>query len=437
MKPAKLPDNELLRLAALEDYRILDTDPEQAFDDLTELAAYICDVPIALVSLIDAERQWFKSRVGLDAQQTPRDLAFCTHAILGRDLFVVNDALRDDRFADNPLVTGDPAIRFYAGSPLVEPGGQAMGTLCVIDRQPRQLTPEQESALHALARQTVSQMELRKKLLEQQSLNEQLRAAEAQAVRANRTKSRFLAHMSHEFRTPLNAIIGFSKVLRKTLVRSEDPTPLTYLQRVTANGLHLLELVNNLLDISRIEANQLDVRCEPFNLDALIEETASQVEPLVLQQGNTLEVHGIGATVTMTSDRTRIRQCLLNLLSNACKFTEKGVITLSAETETRDDTPWVRFTVRDTGCGMSPDQLARAFNEFYRAPEGGAAEGTGLGLAITHKFCDLLGGTVTARSEPGVGSSFVIDLPLAGPTLAASPETGSAESASQTAVTAG
>ena len=421
MKSAPLPDDELLRLAALEHYRILDTAPEQVFDDLTELAAHICEVPIALVSLIDTERQWFKSRVGLEARETPRDIAFCAHAILGRDLFVVNDTLQDDRFADNPLVTGDPAIRFYAGSPLFEPGGQAMGTLCVIDREPRRLTPEQEKALHALARQAVSQMELRKKLLEQQALNDQLRAAEAQAVRANRTKSRFLAHMSHEFRTPLNAIIGFSKVLRKTLGSSADQTPLTYLQRITTNGLHLLELVNNLLDLSRIEANQLDVRCEPFNLDALIEETAAQVEPLVMQQGNTLEVHGAGATVTMTSDRTRIRQCLLNLLSNACKFTESGSISLSAGVETRAGAPWVRLTVEDTGCGMSSGELARVFNEFYRAdhPDGGQSEGTGLGLAITQKFCELLGGTVSARSEPGVGSTFVIGLPLTGPVSAA------------------
>ncbi|MDB5294088.1 MAG: multi-sensor hybrid histidine kinase, partial [Phycisphaerales bacterium] len=156
------PADEAARLAALRAYDILDTPDEAAFDDLTRLAARICGTPISLVSLVDADRQWFKSRVGLDVAETPRDLAFCGHAILGQDLFVVPDAARDDRFADNPLVAGDPHVRFYAGAPLVGEGGQALGTLCVIDRVPRELTPDQADALRALARQAMSQIRLRR-----------------------------------------------------------------------------------------------------------------------------------------------------------------------------------------------------------------------------------------------------------------------------------
>ena len=163
MPAAQQPDNEAKRLNALNEYKILGTKPEQSYDDITKIASSVCSTPIALLSLIDADRQWFKSKVGVDIKETPRDWSFCAHAIHSSDPLIVPDALMDDRFRDNPLVCGDPKIRLYAGFPLENSEALRMGTLCVIDRVPRQLNDKECGVMKALARQVVSFLELRKK----------------------------------------------------------------------------------------------------------------------------------------------------------------------------------------------------------------------------------------------------------------------------------
>jgi GAF domain-containing protein len=203
---APAPKDEKKRLNVLWQYEVLDTVPEEVFDDLTELAARICEAPIALITLVDKSRQWFKSKVGISLTETSRDISFCAHAIMQNDLFIVPDASKDERFANNSLVTTDPKIRFYAGAPLISPDGYPLGTLCVIDKIPRELRLEQKQALRILARHVVSQLELRRRSRElaeasrqreqmQSELNqaradvEKLRGALAQ-LQAKRSKSR-------------------------------------------------------------------------------------------------------------------------------------------------------------------------------------------------------------------------------------------------------
>jgi GAF domain-containing protein len=235
MKTAPWPADEVARLMALDDYDVLDTEPESGFDDLTAIAAQVCQTPIALVSLVDAHRQWFKSRHGLDATETPREVAFCAHAILESGPFIVPEARLDPRFDDNPLSIGAPHVQFYAGAPLRTACGRALGTLCVIDHQPRQLSAEQLDSLRRLGRQVMSQLELRK--------------ARRTAERGLATNVQVMARFGHELRTRLAGVMGAVELL--------VDTPLSTQQReiVTLGEHGVQQLLQLAKDVSRF--------CEP------------------------------------------------------------------------------------------------------------------------------------------------------------------------------
>jgi signal transduction histidine kinase/CheY-like chemotaxis protein len=238
----------------------------------------------------------------------------------------------------------------------------------------------------------------------------ELAAARDAADEANRTKSSFLANMSHELRTPLNAIIGYSEILQEDAADKNDNEPIEDLQKIESAGRHLLGLINNILDLSKIEAGKMDVFIEAVDIQALVKEVLSIVKPLTDKSENAIEVICPADIGSFRSDQTKVKQCLLNLMSNANKFTSKGTLTL---TVAREGGSQVRFGVSDTGVGMTEEQLGRLFQAFSQADASTTKHfgGTGLGLAITKHFCTMLGGDVTVESTPGKGSTFIIRLP--------------------------
>jgi len=301
-----IPKNEAQRLAKLRSLEILDTLEEQAFDDLTFLAAQICDVPITLVSLADESRQWFKSRHGLDATETPREYAFCGHAIHQDSLLIVEDAALDERFKDNPLVTGDPKIRFYAGAPLILEDNIRIGTLCVIDREPRVLTEKQKLSIQALSRQVVAQLKLRNKLKEMRALDE--------------AKDEFLAMVSHELRTPMTSLHGSLRILEhESLCLDESVKPM--LDISLRNSDQVLKIINDILDLSAMQVGKLKMkRCSVNLVDVVknsLELNQVYIDSLDCEAQLSLP-EGID-TILVEGDEQRLLQVSANLISNAAK----------------------------------------------------------------------------------------------------------------------
>ncbi len=401
MKRPPIPHDEPERLAALRRYNILDTLPEQVYDDLTRLAAHLCRMPIALVSLIDTERQWFKSRYGLEARETDRAYSFCAHAIVTGEMLVVPDAERDERFMDNPDVLGGPFIRFYAGTPLIASDGHALGTLCVIDRKPRRLSGHDLEMLRALGRLVMSQIELRLHIAERREIE--------------RVKSDFVAIVSHELRTPLTSIRGSLGLIEGGIAGEIPPRAAQMVGIARNNADRLIRLVNDMLDLSKIEAGGVELRIVPLDPEELLVAVLAEIRGMAEGARVRLVRAGLedgGGARPCLGDRDRVLQVLNNLLSNAIKVTPPdGAVEVSAGP---GGPGRVRFEVRDQGPGVSAADSHRIFDKFRQIdPAGRDRSGTGLGLPICKAILEELEGAIGVDSEPGQGSTFWFELPEA------------------------
>ncbi len=417
MIKASTPEDELSRLKDLYEYDVLDTEAEKSFDDLTQLASDICETPISLISLVDPDRQWFKSKQGIDVDETARDISFCSHAILENQVFEVQNALTDTRFHDNPLVTNDPNIRFYAGAPLITPRGNAIGTLCVISDKPKKLSSKQINALTVLSKEVIAQLELRlnnKKLVmaleKQKAHNKELEKLKEEADTANNTKSKFLANMTHELRTPLHGILNLAEfAISEGTTEEKDNT----LKSILKSAHYLSNIVNDILDFSKIEAGKLEIEHINFSLNDVI----SDVIKPQLQQASAKGIKLIKSVdpkiaENLKGDPLRVSQILNNLCSNAIKFTKTGQVELKVSIKSSTlHTQLLKFEVIDTGLGINETVQEHLFKEFHQADSSTSREygGTGLGLSICARLSELMQGQLSFTSKIGKGSTFTYE----------------------------
>ncbi len=380
---------------------------KEYFDHITRMLVSLIGLDRGLV-LLRGNNQW-----------TVAARAYKDEGGGGRDFSqtILDSLLRDKKtfFQPAPVRAGAESlvnVHALVASPILDEKQEVIGALYGsrgFSLRSRNLGSLEAKMVQVIA-STVSIQLINKRQMETAF---EMRLARDAAAEADRAKSQFLASMSHELRTPLNAIIGYSEMLTEQAEDDGLDEIAPDLKKILAAGKHLLALINDVLDLSKIEAGKLTLVKESFSLQQLVADVVGTVTPLVEKNGNLIDVKAPDDLPAVSGDSLRLRQCLFNLLSNASKFTKDGIISLEVDAVANDGRAWVRIRVTDTGIGMTPEQLARLFQSFSQADATIARQygGTGLGLAITRKLCRMMGGDVTVESEPGRGSTFTMILP--------------------------
>lgn len=385
----------------LRRYRILDTDPEPAFDEITELAAYTLKAPMALISLVDRDRQWFKSCLGGELKETRREIAFCSHAIEKADVFIIEDARRDPRFVANPLVTDYPNIVFYAGAPLIVEDGHRIGTLCVIDHKPRTMSRDEIKALQTMARLVVTQMDLRIAALEQRRKAEGLQRTVA-------LKDRFFSIIAHDLRTPFQTLMSLSQVLKSDSGEKNRESIADKLNRAAVSAF---ELTENLLKWAMLETHSVSQRPESYRLSELIEETLAPLSATAELKGVRLDRQLDDCRLNV--DKVAAETLFRNLVSNAIKFSHPGG-TVSISSRKDASGRCIAVEIADNGIGIEPERLAQIEQATdLDGSQGTSGEkGSGLGLMLCREFADRCGARFELASRPGKGTSVTLSFPV-------------------------
>ncbi|WP_312033810.1 GAF domain-containing sensor histidine kinase [Actinoplanes sp. TBRC 11911] len=398
-----MPDNETDRLAALYGLDILDSAPEQDFDDIVALASNVCGTPMSLVTLVDTDRQWFKARVGTDLTETTRELSFCAHAILGRDLLVVPDTTKDARFSDNPLVDSTDGIRFYAGAPLVTTDGFALGTLCVVDNQPRSLDIEQLQALRALSRQVTAQMELRRHATALANTTARLQELE-------RRKDDLASLIGGDLRAPLKLVTAYLEKLGTTGYQDAEMADLV--GRAAAGHIRgFLDLMHHLTSMAEAGFGTEQLHMRQIDLTRITQRAVEAVRPIAASKQIWILNQAGGPALPIIADPVRLEQVITHLLFAAVKYTPPGGrMRVGTEVESG---PTVRVDDMDLPDGMRPELFPHLYYGAIANPVD--VPGPDRGLAVAKKILDAHHATVALSDRPGDGTSVHVTFPFAAP----------------------
>ena len=397
------------RLDALFSYQVLDTDEESDFNEIVDLASRICNMPISLVSLVDDKRQWFKARHGFTTKQTPVEIAFCKHAIEHDAVFVVEDATLDKRFKDNPLVTSNPDIRFYAGAPLQTPEGFNLGTLCVLDVKPNALSFDQLEALKILGKQVIKQFELRKAMYALNKKNEKILAQQDDFVKLLTFKDRIFSVISHDLRGP---IANVEQVLGLFDSVGLDPTDFNEFVPVLKNQVKQTStILNNLLTWANpYQDGQLPEK-KHIDIKVLLNDVLQTLSADVAKKDLEVYVRVDDNIGEYFLDDSSLIIIVRNLVKNSIKFCNNhDKITLGCFLNNNQ----LNFYVKDTGVGFDESVAPKLFNELEHLTTYGTAneKGTGLGLLICKNLVEQNGGTIWAEGKPNQGATFYFTIPV-------------------------
>lgn len=389
---------EVERLKALASYGQMDTAPSADLDDLTYLASDICETPMALITLVNGYRQWFKSKKGIDVSETSRDVAFCAHSILSEaDVMVVEDTRQDKRFTDNPFVVGDPHIVFYAGALLRTPEGLPLGTLCVLDTQPRKLSEEQVNALKTIAQQVMYRFELQKNQNQLLELSNELK-------KKNDELSRFAYVAAHDLKTPLSTIGALIDLFKKNYSTALDPEGQKILSFIKDSSDRLNRMVEGLLSFSRLENldtnNKSNISLK--NLVTYLTKISGNAIPVKFNLNSDLEEVFLNDTL--------LDQILMNLVNNAIKHNDKDIVEIELGVSETPSHYW--FNLKDNGPGIAKEHLPKIFTLFETIAQKDrfGIKGNGIGLATVKTLVEKNKGSISVESTIGEGSNFLFSV---------------------------
>lgn len=400
MRKPGIPTNEAARLKALKKLKIIDTLPEKEFDDISELASYVSDAPIALITFIEEERQWFKSKFGTDLCETERNISFCGHAILTpKEITIIEDTRLDDRFKENPLTQlKDMPVIFYAGVPLTDKENNALGTLCIIDHQPRKLNSHQIKALKTLAQQVVKLLELRVR-------NNYLEETERALRERNELLKNFAGVVSHDMKMPLANMIVTSDLLKQKYSNHLDEKGLQYLKYLKQSSLTLNDYITKILahyETDKLSPKQED---ETFDIHHLLEEIVD-----LLNITEDCEINFPENNLDLICNRVALEQILLNLLSNSIKYNDKEKIVIDINCD--EQKGFYYFTVTDNGMGIPQNKQKDIFELFATVNQidRNGNRGNGIGLSTVKKLVSSLSGEIQVKSSMGKSTTFTFSI---------------------------